>query len=117
MNTTPEPRRAHSTFQWHVRGLALDLAALSMAAGAAILAGALALAFFAAIPRFMVTMNAINDPGHPAEMSQPVAMALTVLAVVFAAAASWHVFRMVARSAARALDRFALLPPTPHGER
>lgn len=118
MTATTEPRRARSTFEWHVRGLLLDFSGMSIAFSAAALAGALAFGAFLMWVRWaadttaqLAAATADRPAPQPTAIPDTIATVFAVVAIVLAMAVMWHVFKIAARAADRALARFALLPP------
>lgn len=124
MTAITEPRRARSTFEWHVRGLLLDFSGMSIAFSASAIAGALVFGLFMVGVRWAAygTVKLVAALGHhpgplPATMPDGPATMFAVVAIVLAMAVMWHVFKIAARAADRALARFALLPPPFTGQR
>lgn len=105
-----EPRRAHTAFQWQLRGVLLELATIVTAAGAAIAAAVVTFRILWSGTALVSTPRGSSGPWvsdlHDFTLYATAAMWLASCAIVMC----W-VFTMTARAAGRFFARYDLKPP------
>lgn len=119
MNPDTEPRRARTEFEWHLRGILIDTAALITAVTLASIACVVTFFLFTQVPVLMTTTMAaaFSPPGHSATIPVWAAAAVMIGGVITGAGVGLQVFSKVSRVADEFFGRFALLPPPLTDER
>lgn len=118
MNPNTEPHRARTEFEWHLRGILIDTAALITAVTLASIACVVTFFLVTEVPVLMTTTMAaaFSPPGHSATIPVWAAGAVMIGGAITGAGVGWQVFSKVSRVADGFFGRFALLPPPLTGE-